>query len=258
MNRIQKCFNNKSGDILNIYLTAGFPLLESLPDAILALDKAGVDLVEVGMPYSDPLADGPTIQHSSQVALQNGMTLDLLFEQIAQVREKSAVPIILMGYFNQLLQYGPIRFFDRCASVGVDGLIIPDLPLEEYEEVYKKEMEKRSLGISFLITPQTPDARVRKVDELSSDFIYMVSRSSITGGQSAFGAEQVAYFKRIEELNLQSPRLIGFGISDHHAFSMACQYAKGGIVGSAFIRALAQGVDIECFVQQLRGVAALS
>lgn len=258
MNRIQHCFAQKSGNILNIYLTAGYPQLDSLPETVWQLAEAGVDLVEVGMPYSDPLADGPTIQHSSQVALKNGMHLELLFEQIRQIRTQSEIPILLMGYLNQVIQYGEVRFLDQCQASGVDGLIIPDLPLEEYEAFFQGQMQDKGLGISFLITPQTTEARVRKVDALSTDFVYMVSRSSITGGQSAFGAEQLAYFERIAAMSLDKPRLIGFGISSPEAFAMACSHAAGGIVGSAFIRALGRGESVAAFVQGLRGVGVIS
>ncbi|MCB0644910.1 MAG: tryptophan synthase subunit alpha [Phaeodactylibacter sp.] len=258
MNRIQKCFAERSGNILNIYLTAGYPALDALPRTVLQLAAAGVDLVEVGMPYSDPLADGPTIQHSSQVALENGMHLELLFRQIREIRAHSEIPIILMGYLNQVIQYGEERFLDQCQASGVDGLILPDLPLDEYEAVFQQPMQQRGLGISFLITPQTSEARIRKIDALSTDFVYMVSRSSITGGQSVFGPEQIRYFERIAGLGLRNHRLIGFGISTAEAFALACRYADGGIVGSAFIRAVGNGSPVEGFVQKIRGLHVVS
>ena len=258
MNRLDKLFANKQKDILNIYFTAGYPNLGDTGKIIQALDEAGADLIELGMPYSDPLADGPTIQQSGQRALQNGMTLSLLFDQVEAVRKKTGIPLILMGYFNQVMQYGEQRFIDKCVEVGIDGLILPDLPLYEYEQYYQEMVEKAGLGISFLITPQTTEARIKKVDELSRSFIYMVANSSITGAKGGITGKQLAYFERVNQLPLKNPRLIGFGISDHETFSTACRYANGAIIGSAFIRALAEGGNVEAatasFVRSIRGV----
>ena len=259
MNRLQNLFDQKKKDLLNIYFTAGYPKLDDTEKLIVSLDKAGADLVEVGMPYSDPLADGPTIQESGQVALANGMKLDLLFEQLERARAETEIPIILMGYFNQLMQYGVERFLRRCKAVGVDGLILPDLPMEIYEEDYQALFEELGLYIIFLITPQTSEARIRKVDSLSKGFIYMVSNSSITGAKSGISEEQLAYFNRIEEMNLQNPRLIGFGISNNETFQTACQYAAGAIIGSAFIKALKDSEEVEKttleFVSMIKNVA---
>lgn len=255
MSRLQSLFERKKQDVLNVYFTAGYPALHDTARIIRALDEAGVDLIEVGMPYSDPLADGPTIQASGQQAIQNGMTLPLLFEQIEEARQHTNIPLVLMGYFNPVMQYGEQRFFDRCAAVGIDGLILPDLPIYEYENFYQEGIEKAGLDISFLITPQTSDERIRQIDALSTGFVYMVSNSAITGAKSGISEEQIAYFERIRSMELESPRLIGFGISSHETFQTACQYANGAIIGSAYIRALGEGRPVEeathQFVQQI-------
>lgn len=245
MNRIQQLFENKQSDILNIYFTAGFPNLNDTVKIICELDKAGVDLIEIGMPYSDPLADGTTIQESSQVALKNGMHLDLLFKQIEEARTQTDVPLILMGYFNQVMQYGEQAFFEKCKAAGIDGLILPDLPIYEYETFYKSMLDELGLSISFLITPQTSEARILQIDKLSKGFIYMVSSASITGAKSGISGEQIEYFEKINQLQLSNPKLIGFGISSHETFSTACQYANGAIIGSAFIRALKRSEDVQ-------------
>ncbi len=244
MKRLQQLFTQKKERILNIYFTAGFPKLHDTETIILALEKSGADLIEIGMPYSDPLADGPTIQHSGQVALANGMTLRILFEQIRAVREKTQIPLVLMGYFNQMMQYGESAFLQACKASGIDALILPDMPLEEYEKHYQAQFEALDLGISFLITPQTSDARIRKVSDLTRGFIYMVSSDAITGGSNELSERQLAYFQRINDLNLPHPRLIGFGISDRNTFDIACRYANGAIIGSAFIRALENADDV--------------
>ncbi|GAB5554495.1 MAG: tryptophan synthase subunit alpha [Saprospiraceae bacterium] len=244
MNRIIELFQQKDKDILNIYFTAGYPKKEDTTKVILALDEAGVDLIEIGMPYSDPLADGPTIQESGTQAIENGMTMDLLFDQIAEVRKQTQVPLVLMGYFNQVMQYGEQRFFEKAKAVGIDGLILPDLPVFEYESIYRKMIEAQGLSISFLITPQTSENRIRQIDELTKGFIYMVSNSSITGAKSGISEEQLAYFHRINAMQLQNPRLIGFGISDHATYRTACDYSNGAIIGSAFIRTLAKSSDV--------------
>lgn len=244
-NRITTLFREKSHDVLNVYFTAGHPTLNSTSEIIRLLDNAGADLVEVGIPYSDPLADGTTIQQSSMDALKNGMTLDRLFAQVEEARRHTDIPIILMGYFNQMLQYGPEEFIKDAKSSGADGLIIPDLPMDIYSQSYRSLFEKYQLSVSFLITPQTSDARVRLADELSSGFIYMVSKSSITGGAGEISEEQLAYFERIKQLNLKTPRLIGFGIHNKATYETAAQHGNGVIIGSAFIRAIDQCIDLE-------------
>lgn len=238
MERLKKLFADKQRDILNIYTTAGYPQLESTVKVVLELEKSGADLVELGMPYSDPLADGETIQKSSAQALKNGITLELIFEQIETIRTSSQIPIILMGYLNQLMQYGTEKFISRCKEVGVDGLIIPDLPMDIYQQAYEPLFEKHGLGISFLVTPQTSTERIRIADKLSTAFLYVVSQSSITGTSGKISSDQLNYFTSLQELNLSCPRLIGFGIHDRVTFETACKYGQGAIVGSAFIRAL--------------------
>lgn len=262
MNRIEQLFKQKDKDILNIYFTAGFPALDNTESIIVALDQAGVDLIEIGMPYSDPLADGPTIQESGMAALKNGMTLPLLFDQLKAVRTKTEVPMVMMGYFNQVMQYGEQAFFEKCKEVGVDGLILPDLPLHEFETSYKAMIEEAGLTMSFLITPQTTTDRIQKVDELSSGFVYMVSNSSITGAKKDITNTQLEYFNRINQMELKRPRLIGFGISNHETYQTACDHAHGAIIGSAFIRALKGSQNIEEtvqeFVQMVRGEVSIA
>lgn len=244
MNRLTTLFKTKRKDLLNVYFTAGYPELDSTETIIRSLAEAGADLIEVGVPYSDPMADGETIQKSSMKALKNGMTLDTLFAQLTSARAHTEVPLVLMGYFNQVMQYGPDRFCKAAHEAGVDGLILPDLPVYEYEQVFKAIAEQYDLQVTFLITPQTSDERIKKIGALSTGFIYVVSSSSITGSSSGISDEQKAYFARIAALNLPQPRLIGFGISDAKSFRTACEYANGAIIGSAFIRALAGKEDV--------------
>jgi tryptophan synthase alpha chain len=257
MNRINQLFQNKKNNILNIYFTAGYPTLQSTEAIILELEKSGADLIELGMPYSDPLADGPTIQESGQIAIANGMTLNILFDQVKSVRQKSQIPLVMMGYFNQVMQYGETAFFRKCAEVGIDGLILPDLPIDVYESDFKDLLDEIGLTISFLITPQTDEDRIRKVDNLSTGFIYVVSRSAITGAKSEIENQQVEYFNRVNALGLKTPKLIGFGISSHDTFKTACQHANGAIIGSAFIKALPLNGDpkpvISSFVKGVLG-----
>lgn len=244
MNRLTTLFQIKTENLLNVYFTAGYPQLDSTETIIRSLADAGADLIEVGVPYSDPMADGETIQKSSMQALKNGMTLDTLFSQLRSARKHTEVPMVLMGYFNQVMQYGPERFCKAAREAGVDGLILPDLPVFEYEHEFKAIAEKHDLQITFLITPQTSDERIRKIGALSTGFIYVVSSSSITGKSGEISEEQKAYFARIAALDLPQPRLIGFGISDAKSFYTACDYANGAIIGSAFIRALAGKEDV--------------
>ncbi len=238
MNKISSVFTN-TNNILNIYITAGYPHLDSTAELILKLDNAGTDIIEVGMPYSDPLADGPTIQFSSAMALKNGLTLPILFDQLKSVKGKINCPLILMGYYNQLLQYGVESFLKSAVDAGVHALIVPDLPMDIYETEYKKMFEDYGMEISFLITPFTSDERIKKANALSSAFVYMVSQTSITGNTTSIQDNQIQYFKRIQAMELSTPRLIGFGIHDKASFDIACAYSNGAIIGSAFIRALA-------------------
>ena len=241
MNRLTQLFKDKKQDILNVYFTAGFPKRDDTEGVILALAENGVDLIEIGMPYSDPLADGPTIQQSGTKALENGMSLHLLFEQLKSARQKTEIPFVLMGYFNQVMRFGEAEFFKKCVESGVDGLILPDMPLHVYENDYQTMLADMNLKVSFLITPQTDAERIRKIDKLTTGFVYMVSSYAITGGNSGISDAQIEYFKGIERMKLRHPRLIGFGISDKTTFDIACQYAQGAIIGSAYIRALEHG-----------------
>ena len=237
-NRINQLLNEKQNDILSVYFTAGFPQLNDTVEIIVELEKAGADLVEIGMPFSDPVADGPTIQKSSDQSLKNGMSIKLLFKQLEDIRKKVKLPLILMGYFNNVLQYGVAEFCQKANETGIDGVILPDLPLEVYEQEYRSVFEQNNLRNIFLITPQTDEERIRKIDDLSNGFIYMVSSSSTTGAQSSVTEEQETYFKRIQGMKLKNPRLVGFGISNHTTFVNSCRYSNGAIVGSAFIKAL--------------------
>ena len=235
MNRInQKLKENKK--LLSIYFTAGYPNLNDTVTVIKNLENAGVDMIEIGLPFSDPLADGPTIQASSTQALKNGMTTQILFEQLKDIRKSVTIPLIIMGYFNPILQFGVEAFCEKCAEIGIDGLIIPDLPVAIYNENYKSIFEKHGLINVFLITPQTSNERIKFIDSISNGFIYMVSSASVTGSQSGFGKEQTDYFKRISDMNLKNPQIVGFGISDNKTFTQATKYAKGAIIGSAFIK----------------------
>ncbi|MBA9079424.1 tryptophan synthase subunit alpha [Rufibacter quisquiliarum] len=243
-NRLTQLFREKTGNLLNVYFTAGYPKLEDTVTILEELEASGADLVEIGMPFSDPLADGPTIQASNMVALDNGMSLKVLLKQLEGVREKVTLPIILMGYLNPVMQYGFERFCEDAARVGVDGLILPDLPFAEYEEEYKPILEKHGLSLIFLITPQTSDTRIRQIDNLTNSFIYMVSSASTTGSQVQTNDAQQAYFSRVRNLGLKNPLLIGFGISDKNSFELACQTAHGAIIGSAFIKALQNPAEV--------------
>lgn len=243
-NRLTKLLKQNFKDLLTVYFTAGYPNLIDTEKIILSLDEAGVHIIEVGIPYSDPLADGPVIQESGMEAIENGMSLHVLFKQLEGIRTRTQVPLILMGYFNQLLQFGVDKFLDACVKTGIDGLIIPDLPLFEYEKFYKQKLEERNISISFLITPQTDNQRINLVDNLSTGFIYVVSDSSITGVKSGISPQQITYFERIKSLKLSTPQLIGFGISDNKSFRTACKYASGAIIGSAFIRHLKGSSDV--------------
>lgn len=244
-NRLTQLFDRKQNDVLNIYFTAGHPTLHSSVSIIKALEKEGADIIELGIPYSDPMADGLTIQKSSAIALKNGMTLSILFDQIEEARKSVTIPIILMGYYNQMIQFGFDKFLEKAAQVGVDGMIIPDLPMNIYKSDHQASFENNNISHSFLVTPQTSEERIRLADELSSGFIYVVSQSSITGKTGNINDAQLKYFNRINNMSLKNPQLIGFGIHDKETKLRAFKHANGAIIGSAFIRAIDQSENIE-------------
>ncbi len=253
-NRLIELFERKKERVLNIYFTAGYPNLNDTVQIIQDLEKSGVDMIEIGLPFSDPLADGPTIQESSTKALENGMTTKALFEQLENIRQTVKIPLVIMGYFNPILQYGVEAFCKKCQEIGIDGLIIPDLPVDIYAENYKETFEKYGLINVFLITPQTSEERIRYIDSVSNGFIYMVSSASVTGNSSGFGNIQTNYFKRISEMNLKNPQIVGFGISNKETFGQATQFAKGAIIGSAFIKNLTENrlTNISSFISSIR------
>lgn len=253
MNRIDQKFQEDK-KLLSIYFSAGHPNLEDTVPILKNLQAAGVDMVEIGLPFSDPLADGPTIQESSTKALKNGMTTEKLFSQLDNIRDQIDIPLILMGYFNPMMQYGIEKFCQRCEAIGIDGLIIPDLPVDVYHEEYKNLFEQHGLFNMFLITPQTPEERIRYIDKVSNGFIYMVSSASVTGAKNTFGQTQTDYFDRIEKLNLNTPTVVGFGISNATTYQAATRHSKGAIIGSAFIQFLEkEGIDqIEKFIASIR------
>lgn len=244
-NRITHLFEKRKEKLLNVYFTAGFPALDDTVRIAKALEEAGADLLEIGIPYSDPIADGPTIQESSTQAIENGMSIQVLFDQLAALRTQVQIPVLLMGYLNPMIQYGVKQFCQKCQEVGVDGLILPDLPMHEYEEVYAETFEASGIQNVFLVTPQTATSRIRTIDANSDGFIYLVSSASVTGAKTGISEEQTAYFKRINAMELQSPTLIGFGISNKETFETACQYSRGAIIGSAFIKQLADDASDE-------------
>ena len=253
MNRInQKLQEDKK--LLSIYFTAGFPKINDTVSIIQEVEKNGVDMIENGLPFSDPLADGPTIQESSTIAIENGMTTSLLFEQLKDIRELVQIPLIIMGYFNPMMQFGMEKFCQKCAEVGIDGLIIPDLPLFVYETEYKAIFEKYNLKNIFLISPQTSVERIQQIDAISDSFIYMVSTASVTGNQTGFGKDQMEYFERISNLNLNNPQIIGFGINNEETFSQATLHQKGAIIGTAFVKFLKNNsIDkIRLFLQKIK------
>ena len=238
MNRIDRLFKNKSGEILSIYITAGYPALNDTNTLIESLARHGADMIEIGIPFSDPLADGPIIQQSSQIALSNGMSLELLFDQLKDIRQKVDIPLVMMGYFNPVLKMGMEVFLEKCQKTGIDGVIIPDLPPGEYASVYRDQFQSVGLYHPLLITPHTEEGRIDWIAGLSTGFIYLVADSATTGSKSSLGRHQLEYFKRIQNMELPIPSLIGFGISNHETFKTACGFARGTIIGSAFIKAI--------------------
>ena len=251
MDRLEKLFKTKSKDLLSVYFTAGFPHRDSTADVIRSLAAHGADMIEVGVPFSDPMADGKVIQQSSTVALRGGMTLDLLLSHVEQARGDCDIPLVLMGYLNPMMQYGVERLFKRCREVGIDALIIPDLPFGEYMEYYKPLCDRYGIPIIMLITPETSPERLRQIDDHCGGFIYMVSAASTTGTRDEFSAEQVAYFRQVDGMGLKNRRLIGFGISNPQTFGTACRYSSGGIIGSLFIKCLERNDTVNGAVEDL-------
>lgn len=255
-NRINTLLSERNTDILSVYYTAGFPALSDTVRIGEHLAESGADIIEIGIPFSDPVADGPVIQESNKVALDNGMTLKLLLEQVRELRTKVSVPIILMGYFNPILQFGVEEFCKSASKAGVDGMIIPDLPLQEYQDEYMAMFEQHGLLNIFLIAPTTSVDRIKAIDAASDGFIYAVSSSGTTGARNIFSEEQQAYFERLKKMKLKNPFLIGFGVSNHSTWSAACAFGVGAIVGSAFINRLRDSQDIEndipAFVKSLK------
>lgn len=257
-NRLTELFQKKGDNLLNIYFTAGYPAINDTVTVLKALQKAGVDMVEIGMPYSDPVADGPVIQQSSLDAINNGMTIKTLINQLKDIRKEVSIPILVMGYFNTVMQYGVERFIQEISEIGIDGVILPDLPLDEYTEHYQSLCESHNISNVSLITPNTSDERLHVIDNITQGFIYMVSTNSTTGNEAKKTEDNhEAYFNRIKNLGLKSPRMIGFNIKDQKTFSDACKYANGAIIGSAFVKMLANSKaieeDITQFVKNIRG-----
>lgn len=256
MNRINRLFENRKKKILSVYFTAGYPDLDDTLTIIRELDRSGVDMIEIGMPFSDPVADGPVIQRSSEIALKNGMNINLLFNQLAKVREVTDMPLILMGYINPVFRYGMENFLEKCKETGIDGTIIPDLPPDVYMESYEPLYVKNDIINVFLVTPQSSDDRIKYLDQISKGFIYVVSTAKTTGGVNSFNQSHMDYFRKLDNLKLKSPRLVGFGISDRTTYNQACEYSDGSIIGSAFIRSL-EGTgslpeNINRFIQTIR------
>jgi tryptophan synthase alpha chain len=252
MNRINQLFSQQKESVLSIYFCAGHPTLEGTVDTIKALANNGVNMVEIGIPFSDPMADGPVIQSAATQALRNGMKLRVLFEQLKDIRKEVNIPLILMGYLNPIMQYGFEAFCQSCVACGIDGMIIPDLPFKDYIEHYKAIADKYDLRIIMLITPETQEERIRFIDEHTDGFIYMVSSAAITGAQKDFNEQKQAYFKRIESMNLRNPRMIGFGISNKQTYDAACAHAAGAIIGSRFVTLIEQTKDANQAIRQLK------
>lgn len=243
MNRITQLFENKKSRVLNVYCTAGYPKVDSTIEVLKALQDAGADMIEIGMPYSDPLADGPVIQLSSAKAIENGMTMARLFDDLKNLRKEVNVPVILMGYMNPVIQFGFDKFCAKARETGVDGLILPDLPIYEFETEYGKIINKYGLKFIFLVTPETSPERINKLDSLSTGFLYAVSSSSTTGNEKSMD-NQMDYFRKLKEMNLKNPVLIGFGVKDKTTFDAATKYSNGAIIGTAYIRALEKNGSI--------------
>lgn len=254
MNRINQLFQDSPKNLLSIYFCAGCPTLEGTANIIRTLEKNGVDMIEIGIPFSDPMADGVVIQEAATRALRNGMSLRLLFEQLRDIRREVSIPLVLMGYLNPIMQFGFEAFCQKCAECGIDGVIIPDLPFKDYEESYKAISQKYDIRVIMLITPQTSEARVREIDNHTDGFIYMVSSAATTGAQKDFDAQKQDYFKKIQSMNLRNPRMVGFGISNKQTFDAACAHSSGAIIGSRFVSLLNETEgDAEKAIQRLKG-----
>jgi len=249
MNRIDQLFEKKKERVLSIYFTAGFPNLEDTMAVMQAIEEAGADIIEVGIPYSDPIADGPTIQDSNMIALSNGMSLKKLFEQLEDMRDTISLPVVLMGYLNPIIQYGMEAFCKKCKKLGIDGLILPDLPMQQYLDEYKEVFDQNGLRNTFLISPQTSEKRILEIDHHTDGFIYMVSSHSVTGAKTSISDEQISYFKRVGDMHLKNPRLIGFGISDSETFNIASKFSNGAIIGSAFIKKIKDSKDLKADIK---------
>ncbi len=249
MSRLQALFEQKAQRVLNVYCTAGFPHLNSTIQIMESLQANGANIIEIGMPYSDPLADGEVIQASSHIALQNGMTIEVLFGQLSKMRETIRIPVVLMGYMNPILQYGFGQFCKKAKEVGIDGLILPDLPLYEFEHLYGKTIKENELDFIFLVTPETPTERLLKLDSLSSGFLYAVSSSATTGTDKDFG-KVATYLQKLQSVGLKNPFLVGFGIKDKASFDAVSAYSNGAIIGSAYINALSKGDNVETITKQ--------
>ena len=252
MNRIDQLFQQKKENILSVYFTAGYPRLDDTGRVMQALEEVGVDMLEIGVPFSDPMADGPVIQASGTQALRNGMSVKTLFSQLEDIRNSVTIPLVLMGYLNPILQFGFENYCKQAAACGIDGLIIPDLPFVEYLENYKPVADRYGLHMIMLITPETSEERIRLIDDQTSGFIYMVSSASVTGSRNSFGEENLAYFRRVNAMGLKNPRLIGFGISNRETFDAACREAAGAIIGSRFIALLGSEPSVETAAEKLR------
>ncbi|MEZ4826396.1 MAG: tryptophan synthase subunit alpha [Bacteroidia bacterium] len=254
-NRLTRLFASKNSDVLSIFLTAGYPSLHDTATLIRHLAASGADMIEIGIPFSDPVADGPTIQQSNQKALENGISLSLIFEQIKDIRQSVDIPLLLMGYINPVIQYGVENFCHKAKETGIDGVILPDLPVNEYLAHYQGLFESCDLSNIFLVTPQTSEDRIRKIDQISNGFIYVVSTDSTTGKTEGFGQSQIDYFERLAAMKLRNPTLVGFGISGPETYRMATRYHSGAIIGSAFIKAISGGAaetTVRSFVHNFR------
>ena len=244
MSKLKTLFQNKTNRLCSVYFTSGFPKLNDTGVTVKELENAGVDFLEVGFPYSDPMADGPTIQDSSSIALANGINLDVIFDQLKAIKDEINIPLIGMGYFNQVVKYGDEKFCQKCQEVGIETLVLPDMPMIEYENHYKALFAKYGLSNVFLITPQTSEERIKKIDEMTDAFIYVVASSSITGAKGGISEAQIEYFERIKSYNLKSTLIAGFGISSKETFDTVCDHVNGAIIGSAFVKFVkANGVD---------------